>query len=152
MSAAVDVNLLLYATDESSAFHGPARAFLAERAQSSELLYLWWGTVMAYLRIATHPAIFQRPLSQSEAMANISALLQLPQTRVLREEEGFWQTYEEVVREVPTRGNLVPDAHLAVVLRQNGVKVLYSSDSDFRKFAFLDARNPLTPRQTSTGP
>jgi hypothetical protein len=45
--------------------------------------------------------------------------------------------------EVPTRGNLVPDAHLAAILRQHGVKKLYSHDRDFLKFGFLDIRDPL---------
>jgi hypothetical protein len=45
--------------------------------------------------------------------------------------------------EVPTRGNLVPDAHLAAILRQHGVKKLYTHDTDFLKFAFLDVRDPI---------
>ena len=42
--------------------------------------------------------------------------------------------------EVPTRGNLVPDAHLASI---HGIKTLYTHDRDFRKFSFLDVRDPL---------
>jgi predicted nucleic acid-binding protein len=42
------------------------------------------------------------------------------------------------------RGNLVPDAHLAALLRQHGVRRLYTNDADFRKFAFLDVRNPFS--------
>jgi len=37
----------------------------------------------------------------------------------------------------------VPDAHLATLLRQHGVKTLYTNDADYRKFDFLDARYPL---------
>jgi len=37
------------------------------------------------------------------------------------------------------------DAHLAALLRQNGVRTLYTTDADFRKFDFLDLRNPLGP-------
>jgi predicted nucleic acid-binding protein len=44
---------------------------------------------------------------------------------------------------MPTRGILVPDAHLAAVLRQSGITTLYTHDRDFRKFAFLDVREPL---------
>jgi uncharacterized protein len=65
MSAAIDVNILLYASDASSEFSERARAFLAERAANSELLYLSWATVMAYLRIATHSSIFANPISRS---------------------------------------------------------------------------------------
>ena len=33
--------------------------------------------------------------------------------RFLSEEEGFWDVYRATTAEVPTRVNLVPDAHLA---------------------------------------
>ena len=98
---------------------------------------------MSYLRIATHPSIFDHPLTPSEAMANIETLLNLPHTRFLSEDEGFWDIYQELTREVPTRGNLVPDAHLAAILRQHGMKKLYTHDRDFLKFALLDVHDPL---------
>ena len=42
------------------------------------------------------------------------------------------------------RANLVPDAHLATLLRQHGVSTLYTNNvGDFTKFGFLDVRNPL---------
>jgi predicted nucleic acid-binding protein len=51
--------------------------------------------------------------------------------------------FRDVVEASPVRGNLVPDAHLATILRQHGVNVLYTNDSDFRKFTFLEVRNPF---------
>lgn len=41
------------------------------------------------------------------------------------------------------RGNLVPDAHLAALLKQNGIKALFTNDADFRRFPYLDVRNPF---------
>ena len=41
------------------------------------------------------------------------------------------------------RGNLVPDAHLAALLKQHGVRTLFTRDADFRKFRFLDVRDPF---------
>ena len=41
------------------------------------------------------------------------------------------------------RGNAVPDAHVATLLRQHGVNRVYSTDADFRKFSFLEVINPL---------
>ncbi len=49
----------------------------------------------------------------------------------------------DLVRERPARGNQVPDAHLAALSRQHGVATLYTSDSDFRRFAFLKVVNPF---------
>jgi predicted nucleic acid-binding protein len=82
--------------------------------------------------------------SQTDILANIETLLNLPHVRFLSEEDGFWDVYRTTTAEVPTRGNLVPDAHLAALLRQHGVKTLYTHDRDFLKFPFLDVRDPLS--------
>jgi len=100
---------------------------------------------MSYLRIATHPAIFRQPLSHAEASRNIGALLRLRHVRMLAEDEGFWDVYQDVARDMPVRGNLVPDVHLAALLRQHGVGTIYTRDRDFLKFRFLDVRDPFRP-------
>ena len=90
MSDAVDANILLYASDKSSPQHQFAREFLISCTKQSELWYVPWPTVMAYLRIATHPRIFSSPLTPREASGNIQSLLQLPPVRPLSEAEGFF--------------------------------------------------------------
>src|SRR2546422_2517606 len=98
---------------------------------------------MGYLRIATHASIFARPLSASEAMRNIEALISRPHARLLSEEDGFCEIYRKVAGEAAVRGNLVPVAHLAAILLQHGVSLLYTLDRDFHRFRFLDVRDPL---------
>src|SRR5262249_12469916 len=93
VSSSVDVNLLLYASDEASPRYAAAREFLDRRAADPELFCLAWPTLMSYLRIATHPSIFAAPLSPAEALANVEALLALPQVRALSEAHGFLETY-----------------------------------------------------------
>ncbi len=143
MSFAIDVSILLYASDQTSPLHDKAVAFMARSVRGREVFYLAWLTVMSYLRMATHASIFARPLSPAEALANIEALLALPHCRPLSEGEGFLKAYQEVTRAVPTRGNLVPDAYLAAVLSQHGVVTLYTHDRDFKKFDFLTVKDPL---------
>jgi uncharacterized protein len=143
MSYAIDVNILLYASDAESLLHGAASAFLQECVRRREVFCLAWVSLMSYMRMATHPRIFGRPLAHEEAARNVEALLAVPHCHVISEEEDFWDRYREVTQEVPTRGNLVPDAHLAALLSQHGVLTLYTRDRDFRKFGFLDVRDPL---------
>jgi predicted nucleic acid-binding protein len=76
-------------------------------------------------------------------MANVEALVRLPHVRLLAEEDGFWEVYRNVGGRLPVRGNLVPDAHLAALLRQHGIRTLYTNDADLRKFVFLDVCNPF---------
>jgi hypothetical protein len=143
MSFGIDVDILLYASDSSRPDHAKADAFLRRCVRERQVFSVAWITLMSYLRMATHPAIFERPLSHEEASRNVEALLESPQVRVLPEEEGFWAAYREITSDVPTRGNLVPDVHLAAILRQHGVRVLNTHDRDFRKFPFLEVRDPV---------
>ena len=98
---------------------------------------------MSYLRIATHPTIFDEPLTPEEAMANAETLLNLPQSRCLAEGGGFWEAWRVTTGEVPVRENLVPDAHLTALLRFHRVRRLYTHDRNLRRFDFLDVRDPL---------
>ena len=143
MSYSLDANVLLFASDRSSDRHAVARDFLESCASSPEVLCLTWPTIMAYLRIATHPSIFSAPLTPDEALGNVHAMLQLPQTRVVSERDGFLDAYLHVTGRTTVRGNLVPDAHVAAILFQNGVRTVYSNDRDLRKFEVLDVRDPF---------
>jgi toxin-antitoxin system PIN domain toxin len=143
VSYSLDANVLLFASDRASERHRTARAFLESCAASPEVLCLTWPTIMAYVRIATHPSIFAAPLTPEEALGNVDALLALPQTRVVSEQDDFMDAYLHVTASTTVRGNLVPDAHVAAILFQNGVRTLYSNDRDFRKFESLDVREPF---------
>jgi toxin-antitoxin system PIN domain toxin len=145
VSYAVDTNVLLYASDAASPHHKAARAFLTGCVERGEVVCLAWPVLMGYLRIATHSGVFHQALDPDEAMRNVESLLDLPHSRVITEEEGFWTVYREAVGDLPVRGALVPDAHLAALLRQHGVRRLYTRDRDFLKFPFLEVRDPLVP-------
>ncbi|MGE0492041.1 MAG: TA system VapC family ribonuclease toxin [Vulcanimicrobiota bacterium] len=143
MSYSLDVNLLLYASNSADLNYAAASSFLRDCLDNPELLVLGYPTVMAYLRIATHSGIFPRPLEPAQALANIESLAARRQVRLVSEREGFLDTYRHLTGEFPVRGNLVPDAHLAALLYQHGVKLLYTKDADFRKFDFLTVKSPF---------
>jgi toxin-antitoxin system PIN domain toxin len=143
MSYAIDVNVLVYATTTTSQFHARAAAFVDRCRAQPELLCLPWPTLMGYLRLVTNPTVVSPPLSFEQAAGNVQALLELPQVRVVSELDGFWEVFRDVTRGLAVRGNAIPDAHVAALLHQHGVKRLYTNDSDFRRFAFLSVENPL---------
>jgi toxin-antitoxin system PIN domain toxin len=143
MSYSIDANMLLYASDASCAQHEKAREFLEARATDPDLLCMTWGALMAYQRIATHPSIFTHPLSTDQAWGNVKNLLEMPRVRVISEEAGFHDDYSAATKGINARGNLVPDAHIATILKQHGVRRIYTADTDFRKFDFLEVVNPL---------
>jgi toxin-antitoxin system PIN domain toxin len=143
VSAAIDANLLLYASDSSSRFHARALEALRAYAEGPDLLYVFWPVAMAFLRIATHPAIFEQPLSPAEAVANLDALLVRPNVRSPGEREGFWAAYRNVGENTVVRGNLVGDAHVVALMRQYGVATIVSHDRDFRKFERVRVHDPF---------
>ena len=143
MSVTVDVNILLYASDESSSFHAKAAELIEQLARGPELLYLFWPVLIGYLRMATHPAIFPRPLSVGVATGNVGQLLGLPHARALGEGDDFWKMYGAVTSGAVVRGNLVSDAHLVALMRENGISTLWSHDRDFRKFEGVRVQDPF---------
>jgi toxin-antitoxin system PIN domain toxin len=148
VSFSVDVNVLLYASTTDSRYHVTAKEFLQKCSTGSDLFCLGWPTLMAYLRMVTHPAIVSPPLPAAAAEENVEALVRLPNVRLLAEGEGFWDLYRECTRDLVVRGKLVPDAHVATLLRQHGVRTLYTNDRDFQKFDFLEVRNPFETAQS----
>ena len=143
MSYTIDVNILLYGTDRSSPFYEPASAFLRDRPRDPDILCLTWPVLMGYVRLATHPRVFDAPVSPAEAVDNVASLTRMPRCRVVTETEDFLTVYRAIAVELSARGNFVPDAHLATLARVHGVRTIYTHDRDFRKFGFLNVVDPL---------
>ena len=151
MSVTLDANVLVYASNEAEAVHKDARELVIRLAAGPELVYLFWPVLLGYLRIVTHPAILPRPLNPREAIANVESLLDRPHVRTAGEAEGFWKLFRATGQD-RARGNEVPDAHLSTLIRQNGVRVIYTRDRGFRRFPDIDAVDPFdSARQSRRG-
>ncbi len=143
MSLSLDANILLYASDAASPRHDQARELVERIAAGPEIAYLFWPTIMAYLRIATHPAIFDRPLPAGEAIENIEALLTRPHVRAPGERPEFWRRYRSVAADAVPTGNLVPDAHIVALMLENEVRAIWTHDRDYRRFEGIEVRDPF---------
>lgn len=139
----VDVDVLIYATQQSSRFHAQAEDFVERLAQGPDLVYLFWPVLMAYLRVSTHPSLFKEPLTSAEAETNVGRMLDFPNVRTVGEQEDFWKRYVDVAKDVRATGNLVPDTHVVALMRQNEVRTIWTHDRDFRKFTGIEVRDPF---------
>lgn len=63
----VDANVLLYAVDDTSPFHGAARDWLEGALNGSRRVGIPWASTTAFLRIATNPRAMSEPLQPGEA-------------------------------------------------------------------------------------
>jgi toxin-antitoxin system PIN domain toxin len=142
VSATVDTNILVYASNADDPLHDRVRPLVERLAAGPDIVYLFWPVLLGYLRIVTHPAILTNPLSPAIAMRNVEALLDRPHVRAPGEVDGFWSVFKSTAGARP-RGNDVPDAHLAALMRQHGVRLIWTRDRDFRRFDGIDAKDPL---------
>ncbi len=143
MSQTVDVNVFVYAVNKDAEEHGQALRLIERLGQGPEIVYLFWPTIMGFLRIATNPGILPNPLSTADATETIGDLLGRPHVRTPGEAPGFWDLYLDTVG-ARSRANDVPDAHLAGLMRQHGVRFIHTRDRGFRRFAGIEVRDPLT--------
>lgn len=145
MSATLDVNVLVYASDRSAPEHDPAEALVRRLAAGPEILYLFWPVLLGYLRVVTHHGILANPLSPADAIRNVEALLDRPHARAAGEADGFWLIFRATAGDRP-RGNEIPDAHLAALMRQHEVRVIWTRDRDLRRFDGIEPRDPFAAR------
>ncbi len=141
MSQTVDANILIYAINEDAPEFEVASKLLNRLGRGPDLVYLFWPTVFAFLRLATHPAILPNPLSASEAERAIERLTERSHVKSPGEGTGFWNVYLQTAG--APRGNQVPDAHLAALMRAHGVRTIYTRDRDFRRFNGIEALDPF---------
>ena len=137
-----DVNLLLYAVDEGSARHEPARAWMEDRLSGTETFALAWVVVLAFVRLTTSSRVFQAPLTTSQALDLVDGWLAQPCTTVVHPTSRHASVLRELLEPLGTAGNLTTDAHLATLAIEHGAE-LCSTDGDFSRFAGLRWANPL---------
>lgn len=143
MSVSVDANILVYASNDVDPAYDVATSLMSRLAEGPDIVYLFWPTILGYLRIVTHPSILPRPLTPNEATANIQRLIERPHIRSAGESADFWRLYLDSGGQ-QSRGDKVSDVHLATLMRANGVRILYTRDRGFRRFDFLDVRDPFS--------
>jgi toxin-antitoxin system PIN domain toxin len=138
----VDVNILLYAYNAEAEQHEKSRAWFETVLSGPDLVRFAWLTLWAFLRIATSPRVFYRPLSASEAEAAISSWLAQPCAGTLEPGERHWDILRGLVRDAQATGPLVMDAVIAAIAIEHGATV-YTTDRDFSRFSGLRWTNPL---------
>lgn len=74
----IDLNLLIYAVNRSSAPHEQARKWLEEALNGTKPIGIPWIVLLGFLRIITNGKIFPTPLSESEAIEIIDLRLNHP--------------------------------------------------------------------------
>lgn len=138
----VDANLLLYATNRAAPEHERARAWLDERLNGSAAVGLPWPSLLAFVRLASNPAIFRRPVAPAEAWRQVESWLDCEPAWIPQAGETHPLLVGRFLAMDWMTSRLVPDAHLAALALEHGL-VLQSTDGDFARFPGLRWENPL---------
>lgn len=140
----VDTNVLLYAANIAAPEHPRCHALLRDWRRDPLPWHVTWGILYEFLRVATHPRVFDRPWAIGAAWGFVRALLDSPGMTPLQETEHHQAVAEEVLAgRPPVSGNLVFDAHTAVLMREHGITKIYTRDTTFHSFSFLEVVDPL---------
>jgi toxin-antitoxin system PIN domain toxin len=138
----LDANLLLYAVHRGAEQHEAAREWLTEQLNGSRRVGLPWSSLGAFLRISTHQRAFPRPLSPAIAWERVSDWLAAPVAWIPEPGPEHPRILGDLISRHDVRGSLVPDAMLAALAIEHGLK-LCSTDTDFARFNELRWENPL---------
>ncbi|WPL16197.1 putative ribonuclease VapC33 [Thiorhodovibrio winogradskyi] len=138
----VDANLLLYAVNRDLPQHNAARVWWESLLSRNTSVGLAWVVMLAFLRISTHPRIFECPLSIEGASSYVDEWLAVPGVKPIAPGHLHWQILQPLLIQSGTGGNLTTDAHLAALAIEQG-GTLYSADNDFKRFSGLIHVNPL---------
>lgn len=134
---AVDTNVLVHAHRTESPRHARARTWVFHLAEGR----VPWGLPIfclgEFVRVVTHRRLFCPPSTLEQALGALEGLLQSPSSRLLVPSNRYPALFCEALHDAGATGNLVFDAQIAAVCRENGIDTLLTEDRDFARFRGL---------------
>ena len=138
----VDANLLIYAYHAESEEHAGAKEWLEATWSGVDAVALPWQSILAFLRITTHPRVFQKPMAMRTAQTIVATWIERPQVYVPEPGARYFEVLSDLFDSAKVRGALVTDAALAALAIEQGA-TLCTTDGDFARFKGLKYLNPL---------
>jgi toxin-antitoxin system PIN domain toxin len=138
----VDVNLLMWAHHAQMPQHAQAREWWARALSATPLVGIPWPTIVAFVRLSTHPRVVARPLAVDTAWGTVAGWLERPNVRSPAPTERHAALFHGFLLSGRASGDHVPDAHLAALAVEWGLELL-SADRDFARYPGLRWRDPL---------
>lgn len=116
---------------------------LASLAEGGTPWAIPWPCVYEFLRVVTHPKVFDPPSKMANLLEDLEGLFESPSLTLLGEGPAHPSHLRRLVAAGGVTGNLVHDAHIAALAVEHGVRELLTLDRDFDRFPGLRTRNPF---------
>lgn len=137
----LDVNILVHAFREDAPRHATLRGWLQRQVYSEGAFAVADLALSGFLRVVTHPRVFNPPTPLAEALEFVEALRGQPNCVVLAPGERHWSIFMRLCRDSDARGNLIADAYLAALAIESGSELI-TTDRDFSRFPGLRWQPP----------
>jgi uncharacterized protein len=138
----VDVNILIYAFRSEMPNSDRYAEWLEKMLESGTQFGVYDLVLSAFLRIVTHPSIYNPPSSLERAIAFLDQITGNPNCVRINPGERHWSIFLNLCKSVNARGNLIPDAYLAALAIESECECI-TNDRSFANFPGLRWRHPF---------
>jgi toxin-antitoxin system PIN domain toxin len=137
-----DVNVFVYAFREESPNHPRLLAWLEDALSADRPFAVADLVLSGFLRVVTHPRIFQPPTPPAIALSFTNAVRNAENAVPVAPGPRHWEVFQRLCQESGATGNLVSDAYLAALAIESGCEWI-TTDRDYARFGGLRWRHPL---------
>jgi len=137
-----DVNILVYAHREDSSEHLKSLQWLESLINSDEAFAMSELVFSGFLRIVTHPKIFNPPSSIEDALSFTEQIRNQPNCVIVFPQNRHWEIFTKLCVEANAKGNLIADAYHAALTIETG-STWITTDRDFSRFPGLRWSAPV---------
>jgi uncharacterized protein len=134
--------VFVYAFREATLNHEEYRTWLELALGGDEPVGVSDLVLSGFIRVATHPRVFDPPAPVKAALDFADAVRAQPMAVPVVAGDRHWQIFARLCVDADAKGNLVPDAYLAALAIETGA-TLVTTDRDFSRFHGLRWRHPL---------
>jgi toxin-antitoxin system PIN domain toxin len=136
-----DVNLLVYAHNESAPSHSTARVWWELALAGDAPVGLPWAVVFGFIRLVTHPSVMRAPVNAAHALDLVDEWFACENVTPLEPGPRHLAIVRDLFAATGVAASLTSDTHLAALAIEHRAE-LHSNDHDFQRFPGLRLHDP----------
>ena len=137
-----DLNLLIYAHNDATPLHTPARRWWEDLLNGTDRVGVPWIVAAGFVRLLTHSSVLSEPCTPEQAVDYVREGFDFPHVTPLNPGAEHLTLFRRLLIASGVGAHLVTAAHIAALTIEYQAE-LHSNDADFGRFPGLRWRNPL---------